>query len=124
MFEQELGRGNVAGARNCHQRGLSVGIGRVGIRAGLEQHLQHLGVRHFGGQTHRGGAVVVGERDIGAGTQQTPCGGDVVVVDSPLQRRAAIRVSAVDVFFRGPAKAGHYRRLGLRGLCLRRCSNQ
>ena len=99
--QQQLRRFHVARSRHRQQRGLSVGIGRVGIRAGFEQHLQHLGVADFGGEAHRRGAVVVGERHVGAGAQQTLGLGDVTVVDRPLQRRAAIGIPTVDVLASG-----------------------
>ena len=88
---------DVAGSRHRQQRGLSVGIGRVGVRAGFEQHLQHVGVADFGGEAHRRRAVVVGERHVGAGAQQPLGLGDVAVVDRPLQRRAAVGIATVDV---------------------------
>ena len=62
---------DVARARDGHQRRLSVGIRRVGVRAGFEQHLQDLGVADLGGEAHRRGAVVVREGDVGAGIEQT-----------------------------------------------------
>ena len=128
VIQQQLRGGQVAGSRHREQRRLAVGIRRVHIRAGLEQHLQHVGVADFGGEAHRRRPVVVGERHIGAGAHETSGLGDVAVEDGPLQRRAAVGVTAVDVFLlrgsqaglhgrpwfrrglglRGPAKAGHY----------------
>ena len=77
VVQQQLRGFHVARSRHRQQRGLSVGIGRVGIRADFEQHLQHLGVADFGGEAHRRGAVVVGERHVGAGAQETLDLGDV-----------------------------------------------
>ena len=99
VVQQQLCGFDVARSRDRQECRLSVGIGRVGIRADFEEQLQHVGVADFGGEAHRRGAVVVGERHVGAGLQQTPDLGDVTLVDRPLQRRAAVDIAAVDVFF-------------------------
>src|SRR5262249_53146007 len=88
---------DVAGSRDRHQRGLPFGVRRVGVGTGFEQQLQHVGVGNFGGERHRRRAVVVGERDIGARTQQTSDFDNVAVVDGPLQGRAAIRIAAIHI---------------------------
>ena len=67
------------------------------VPSGFEQKLQHVGVADFSGQAHRRGAVVVGERHVGAGAQQTPDLGDITLEDRPLQRRAAVGIAAIDV---------------------------
>ena len=85
-------------SRNRQECGLTVGVARVGIRTGVEQHLQYFGVAVFGGEAHRRGAVVVGERYIGAGMQETLDLVDVARIHRPLQRRAAIGVPMVDIF--------------------------
>ena len=106
-FDQQVCRFHVAGPRDREQRGLPIEVRRVSIGAGIQQQLDHRGVSDFGSESHRRHAVVIRELDVRSGLEQSLCLGDVVAVDGPLQRCAAVHFAPVDVGGRGLCCAGN-----------------
>ena len=88
--QQQLRRLDIARARHFHQGSLAFRVGRVSVRSRIEQQLEDLRVAGRRRHLHGRGAVIVGFADLCARLEQALHFGDVVAVDGPLQRRAAV----------------------------------
>ena len=97
VAQQGLGRIDSSGARDDHQRRLTVGVWRLDIRAGLQQRFDHLRASGDRGFRHRRGAVVVPGVHLGAGAQQTRRQIEIVLMDRPMQRGGAVGFGRVHI---------------------------
>jgi hypothetical protein len=99
VAEKQRDRVGVARARGGHQRGVSILIGGVGIRAALEQFADNRGVTVHRCVVERGDAVAIGGVGVSSGVeQQVHCVG-IVVLDRPVEGCRAIREGCVNVGF-------------------------
>ena len=112
-LDQQTRGVDLAGARHDHQRRLPVGVGRLDVRAGLEQRLEQRRAGDNGRLRHRRRAVVVLDVDLCAGADQPRDEIEVVALHGPMQRRRAIGFGGVDVDTLGDERQ---RRLAIAGL--------
>ena len=90
VVDQQAHGGNTARARCGHQRCFALGVGEIGIGAGLEQDFGHRRVAGPSRLEKRRDPVVIGKVQIGAGSDENLGHLDVEPVGRPEQRRGSV----------------------------------
>ena len=97
VVQKHFHRVQVAGARGHHERRIAHGSNLVGIRAGLQQFVDHRGGPAFAGKKERRRAIAIGRFDVRARGDEHVRHGRIVVVNGPLQGSCTVGLGRVHV---------------------------
>ncbi len=116
VAHQQFGRLDVAGAGNHHQRGLTLGVRRVGVGPGLQQRADDFRIGRHRRFLHRVRAVVVHGGDIGTRLDEALHEIAVIVVHGPVQGRRPIDALLANIGMLVDQCNGRIVTAGLRGI--------